>query len=358
MNENKPLRLLMVGAFATDYPRQQIIRAGLEQVAVTVILAQTPRGLNTLRTIPHIVSHWRAIRDCDVVFVPAFNQLIAPLIVIIARLFGKPILIDYMVGLTDSLADERDQGGNFKRGIWRRIDHFNSARMRTLTDTEAHRLLFERRLGVKSGNMRILPVGVYDPWFYAQPPPPQGQIQLVQFFGTYIPFHGVDVIIDAIAYFKDDPLVHFELIGTGKTYSDCRKQAETLGLRDKISFVERIAPEQLPARVAEAAICLGVFGARDKTDYVVPNKVFQSMTVGRPVITAEASALHEFFTPGEHLITVPPGDAEALAHAIRALLDSPVNRIRLGDAAAARIREAFLAEHIGAQLKIILMEFI
>jgi glycosyltransferase involved in cell wall biosynthesis len=97
-----------------------------------------------------------------------------------------------------------------------------------------------------------------------------------------------------------------------------------------------------------------VFGARAKTDYVVPNKVFEGMAIGRPVITAESRAIRECFTPGKHLITVPAGNPEALADAIRKLLESPQDQAHIGAAGADRIREAFLPQHIGARLKVIL----
>jgi glycosyltransferase involved in cell wall biosynthesis len=78
------------------------------------------------------------------------------------------------------------------------------------------------------------------------------------------------------------------------------------------------------------------------------------MALGRPVITADSAALTEFFTPGEHVVTVPPGNPEALVHAIRMLVDSSQERHRIGTAAASRIQEAFLPQHIGAQLKTII----
>ncbi len=41
----------MVGAYAPDYPRHQIIRAGLERVGVEVVSAILPRHLSTLRLV-------------------------------------------------------------------------------------------------------------------------------------------------------------------------------------------------------------------------------------------------------------------------------------------------------------------
>ena len=60
-----------------------------------------------------------------------------------------------------------------------------------------------------------------------------------------------------------------------------------------------------------------MFGTSDKAARVVPNKVFQCAAAGRAVITARTPALTRAF--GDALVTVPPGDAAALADAVRKL---------------------------------------
>ncbi len=339
----------MVGPFDPDYPRHQIIRTGLERIGVDVHSVILPRHENTAHTVVRLFQRWHEMRNCDVILVPAFCQLLAPFVWMLGHALRKPVLLDYMVGLTDGIVEERGQRSSLSAFIFRLIDQFNLSRMTSMTDTMAHIRHFQRLLGRKPQKMVVVPVGVYDPWFHPQPPV-EASTLLVQFFGSYIPFHGVEILLEAISRFGDDPRVRFELIGRGQTYQACRQRAEALNLSN-VTFADPIPPSELPARVAQAAICLGVFGSRPKTDYVVPNKVYQCMALGRPVITADSAALREFFTPGEHLITVPPGDPQALAEAIRRLLDSPAERARLGTAAANQIREASLPEHIGQRVR-------
>ena len=348
-------RVCMLGAFAADYPRHQIIIAGLERVGVEVKCILLPRNLNTAALMLQMIRHWHETTDCDVVIIPAFNQLLGPAAWLLGQLSRKPVLIDYMVGLTDSIVEERGEASSVQATIYRLIDRFNTARMTSVTDTAAHRAEFHRVFGGALRKMSVLRVGVYDDWFSPQPPPAENDKLLVQFFGSYIPFHGVDVLLEAIYRFSNDPAVQFELIGRGQTYKESVARAEALKM-ENVSFVDMVPPPELPHRVAQATVCLGVFGPRAKTDYVIPNKVFQCMALGRPVITAESAALAECFVSGEHLVTVPPGDAEALALAIRKLVDSPSERQRIGAASAAKIQEAFLPQHIGARLKTIMEE--
>jgi glycosyltransferase involved in cell wall biosynthesis len=67
----------------------------------------------------------------------------------------------------------------------------------------------------------------------------------------------------------------------------------------------------------------------------------EAQACGTPVIATSAGALREIVEDGVTGITVPPGDAAALADAIEALLNDP-ERCRLaGEAGARRIRERF-----------------
>lgn len=350
------LRVCMIGAFKEDYPRNQIIRVGLERMGVEVDCVHLPIERHTRGKLPVLFRQMDHLRACDVVLVPPLNQLLVPFIWTMCQIAHKPLVVDYMVGLTDAIVHEREEGTPIKRVAYWQVDRFCVTQVVNLTDTQAHIALFEEIWRRKLDRTKVLPVGVYDDWFHEYPGQPTGDPRIVQFFGNYIPFHGVDVIVEAIAHFRGDPSVHFELIGRGKDYYErVVKRAKALEL-DNVTFIDHVPSASLPERVAQATVCLGVFGARTKTDYVVPNKVFQSMAIGRPVITAEAPAIREFFVPGEHLVTVAPGDPDALAEGIAKLLASPEDRARIGAAGAARIREAFLPQHMGRILKDILLD--
>jgi glycosyltransferase involved in cell wall biosynthesis len=352
-NPPPKIRVAFCGAFDPRYPRHQIIIAGLERVGVEVKPVMLPRKIAVWRQVFHLLRRTRELRDCDLIFIPAFNQLLAPFVWLLSLWLRKPVLLDYMIGLTDSMVDERQTPSPLKAALYKLIDRFNLARITALTDTEAHIRLFRSFAVVKT--MFPLPVGVYDDWFHPEPIPDGPTC--IQFFGSYLPFHGVEIILDAAAEFRDRSDIIFEIIGNGQTFQRCQAYAETLRLT-QVRFVDVVPPEVLPARVAQATICLGVFGARPKTDYVVPNKVFQCMALGRPVVTADSTALREIFVPGQHLVMVRPGDSHALAAALRDLLDSPAKREQVGQSAAQLIQTVYLPQHIGLRLKPILLHLI
>ncbi len=349
----------IIGAFDALYPRNQIIRAGLPAHGWQVHAAPLDKRLPTARKLPLL---WRSMRrlapECDRFILAEFNQLLAPFAVIAGRALRRPVLVDYMVGLYDSAVQDRAATApHSKRArLFRAIDRWNIATAPAIfTDTDAHRAAMRTIVGRAAERLAVVPVGAYDEWWSLQPVPGRapGEPLRVQFFGSFIPFHGVDVILAAARRLADDERFRFEIIGRGQTYEAVLAAARPQDL-PHVTLVDSVPPPDLPGRVAAADVCLGVFGARAKTDYVVPNKVYQCLAIGRPVVTATATAISEHFTPGKHLLTVPPGDPAALADALRRLADDPAERARLGAAAAARISADYTPVEVVKPLLVLL----
>ncbi len=71
----------------------------------------------------------------------------------------------------------------------------------------------------------------------------------------------------------------------------------------------------------------------------LPVVIMEAMALRRPVISTYVAGIPELVAPGEHGWLVPAGDAEALADAMQACLDAPVDKLaRMGEAAHARVR--------------------
>ena len=79
---------------------------------------------------------------------------------------------------------------------------------------------------------------------------------------------------------------------------------------------------------------------------MIPNKAFQALACGTPLVTADTPGARELLADGESALLVPPGDAEALADALRSLAADPelARRLSAGGRAAyeARASEAVL----------------
>jgi glycosyltransferase involved in cell wall biosynthesis len=88
--------------------------------------------------------------------------------------------------------------------------------------------------------------------------------------------------------------------------------------------------ERLPALYRSAGCALGIFGLSDKAARVIPNKAFQALATGAPLVTRDSPAARELLEDGRDALLVPPGDPDALAEAVRRLARDPELRRRIG----------------------------
>lgn len=342
------MRVLILGGFKPTYPRHRIIAEGLRLAGADVTIRSLPLGTSTIRRARLVLASLRDLRQFDAVLIPAFNQTLAPLIWLAGQICRVPVWLDYMIGLSDVNEDRQTITG-FRAQLYRQVDRFNLRALPAITDTQPHIQAFERLLNTRLPHQRVLPVGVQPEWLDTPPPPDQLPL-IALFIGTFIPFQGVDVILTAAAQLRDDPRIRFELVGQGQTFKQAENFVRDHGLTN-VTLVHGFFPmAELKQRAAAAAVILGVFGAVAKTQYVVPNKIFDGMAMGRAVITAESAAMRDLFTPGEHYLPVAPGDPAALAAALTAAADDLPQMQTIGQAAAERIRTEFLPESIGRQL--------
>jgi len=72
----------------------------------------------------------------------------------------------------------------------------------------------------------------------------------------------------------------------------------------------------VPKYIKKADICLGIFGDTQKTQRVIPNKVYEAIAMKKPVITADTPAVRELFTDRKNILFCKTADPEDLAEKI------------------------------------------
>jgi glycosyltransferase involved in cell wall biosynthesis len=73
--------------------------------------------------------------------------------------------------------------------------------------------------------------------------------------------------------------------------------------------------------IHRADICLGIFGDSEKAARVIPNKVFQILSTGTPLITRDSPAIRELLDPEmPGVLLVPPKQPDALVDALHSFM--------------------------------------
>ena len=219
-----------------------------------------------------------------------------------------------------------------------------------LADTACHADYFVQVLGVSPERVRVVYVGADETLFAPAPSDAAREADApldVLFFGSFIPLHGAQTIIEAARCYQGPP-VRWSLLGDGPARAECEHAAAGLS---NVIFEPPIPYAQLPARIHRADILLGVFGTTQKAGRVIPNKVFQALAAGRSVITRDSAAYPVEARKAEALAFVPPGDPQALATAVAAWASDPIRLAERNHAARDVYDTCFSSATVRQQLE-------
>ncbi len=376
----RPQRIFYVGTYERDYPRNAIVIAALRRAGFDVremhqaiwsapsdksAVIASPRAL--LRLGMHLTGAYARLliqlvknrRGADLVAFGYIGQADVLALAPVARLLRKPVLFNPLVTLTDTLIEDRRRvadGSPLARLIWR-VDRWSFKLSDSIVvDTDSSKGFLVSTFGVPSESVHVVPVGADERLFApagarlsrAGQQPKVPRPLRVLFYGNMIPLQGVETIVRAAKLVESTCDARLEIIGTGQVYASVRSLANQLGLQH-VTFTDRVPYEELPLRIAEADVVLGIFGDSAKAARVVPNKVYQAMAMGAAIITRDSPATRDVLRDGETALLVPPEDPVAIAGAILRLADSSL-RCRLGDAARARFLEVASLEVQAIQL--------
>jgi len=172
---------------------------------------------------------------------------------------------------------------------------------------------------------------------------------VVGIIGRLVRWKGQDIFLRAMAQVAGVvPQLHCLIIGDAA--SDSEGQAfrreldaltQTLGLADKVHFLgwRSDVPQLLSVMdiLVHASLEPEPFG----------RVLIEGMAAGKPVVAAAAGACPEIIDDGVSGLLVPPGDADALADAVRSLLQNPDRMRAMGMVARRQVELRFsIAEHV------------
>ncbi|MDH3217815.1 MAG: glycosyltransferase [Candidatus Krumholzibacteria bacterium] len=354
MPRRKLSKICFFGGFDRGYPRSDLLRKGLGKLGVDVCLCHvSPKSRLVKRYAILAIRYLRMKRDFKVIFVPEFRHKDVPLAYLLGKLTGKHIVFDPLVSRFDTKIKDRQDASEGSLQAWhnRNLDRLSlTLSDLVLADTQAHADYYIKEYRVAADKLRVLPVGFDEEVFLLNGRRTEEEHRRrpfrVLFFGNYLPLHGVDVIVMAAKLLRNIGDLEFVLIGRGQTFELVERFVKKEGL-ENVRLLDRVPMSSLTQYLREADVSLGVFGRTEKTQRVVANKIYQSMAVGKTVITSDSAAIREFFTNDENISLVPQADAEALARKIRFFYERPQHLTTIGRQAACLVHENYSAVAIG-----------
>ncbi len=350
------LRVLYFGTYERTYPRNAQVISCLRRAGVEVEERHVPvwegrehkwaagpataaRLLAAQARLPR-----RIPEEFDVVIVGYPGHLDLSAARRAAR--GRPVVFNPLLSLEDTLVGDR---GRFRpRSLpARALGAVDRRALRAadlvVADTEAGADDLARRGRIPHRKVAVCFVGAEERIF--QPGWRRPEQFAALFVGKLIPLHGLRTVLQAARLAPD---LQFRIIGSGQ------QEDELAGRPANVEWTPWVEYEHLPAELHAAGCALGIFGTSAKAGRVIPNKAFQALACGTPLVTADTPAARELVADGVSALLVPPADSEALAAAVRRLADEGEFAERLGARGRAVYEERASEDVLGARWRALL----
>jgi len=268
----------------------------------------------------------------DVAYIPYPAIGVALLLALLPHSRRPRIVLDGFISLYDTVVNDRrlwKPDALLSRMLWTLERRAFGIADIVMVDTPQNADFYARVFRLPSNRFVPVPLATnesaYAPSSYR---PTEGRCRVL-FIGTLVPLHGIETIAGAIRLLAHRADVQFTILGDGH---DAPKLEGALEGLANVAWKRRWhSADELAGEIAESDICLGIFGATDKTQRVCPYKLYAYAGVGRATITGDTQWLRSI-AAGESVApfhAVPVNDPRALADAIEYLADNPAERERL-----------------------------
>lgn len=349
---SRRLTVCYFGTYRHRYVRNEVMIAGLKANDVDVVECHEPLWMGVedrvavasggwlqpafwgrvVRTYTRLIRRFWRMPPYDFLVVGYPGQLDIYLAKLLNFLRGgsRPVILDILMSL-HLIAEERGLTRKspftgrllflLEKGGLQLADFL-------ITDTSEYMDYYVEKYALDPAKFLFVPLGVDDRLYFprkdenASVAPAGGSNRLnVIYYGSFIPLHGIETILRAAALLLPHPEVQFSFFGEGQEKPMAEQLAQELELTN-VQFLGWINKNELPAKIAAADVCLGVFGTTKQSRCTIQNKIWEGLMMRRPVITGDAPTVRESLTHGEEVFLVPRKDPEALAAGLLTLKDN------------------------------------
>ncbi|OPX63687.1 MULTISPECIES: glycosyltransferase family 4 protein [unclassified Methanoregula] len=184
---------------------------------------------------------------------------------------------------------------------------------------------------IPESKVRYLPFGIDTNLFRPKTDPAPEEQETIRVFsnrGFYPVYDNMTLVRGFALAYQKNPALRLTLKGDGPQEDEVRRLVTDLGLDPCVTFRKRTGYSEVPRDYREADIFITT-SVSDGT----PVSVLEAMASGLPCIATSVGGIPEWIENGVTGLLVMPGSPEQVADAILSLVQDPILRKRLGDAA-------------------------
>jgi glycosyltransferase involved in cell wall biosynthesis len=145
--------------------------------------------------------------------------------------------------------------------------------------------------------------------------------------------YGVQTLIKAVPLLKKEiPQLEVKVLGEGEYRPQLEELSQSLGVTDCVHFTGFVSVEEMISCIANAHV--GIVSLFPQRQPQMPNKLFEYLAMGKPVVTTSLPAIKPYFDENS-VMYYQPDDEHDLARCILELYRNPEKRAALAAAGSA-----------------------
>lgn len=275
---------------------------------------------------------------------------------------GYPLIFDELMSPSDAMINEGKLGaiGVFFGYVAYVIEWIISRLSnQILTDTEIHRSYLSSYFKLSHDKIAAVPVGADENLISCvrNRTLSDGPLKVL-FYGTFLPLHGMNIIVEAACLLRGEDIEFTIIGGTGKTLKQFLGRLHTESLAN-IKHIPWVNFDRLIAEyVGPSDVCLGgPFGGTPQGLRVVTGKTQQFLAMGKPTVVGKIPE-NGGFIDRVNCLLVDQNDAADLANAIRWANAHRGELSRIGEKGLLLYQKNFSIDVISKRMEAILVSSI
>jgi glycosyltransferase involved in cell wall biosynthesis len=364
----RPLRVCYFGTYRSNYIRNRLMIDRLRNQGIELVECHerlwhgvedrervasggwmNPRfWWRMIITYIRLLWRYHSIGSYDVLVVGYPGQLDIPLARILSWLRRRPLVWDVLMSIhLIALERKLEERSRFTVQLIHSMESFACHLPDLLIlDTDVYASWFKQTYNIPENRIRLVPLGADDRVFKPIKSERTDKHFRCIYYGTFVPSHGLEYIVEAARLLAQEQSIQFELIGRGHDLEKIQALTDRYGL-ENVTFTEWMSETELARLAASADVILGTFGGTPQSLMTVQNKIYEGLAMAKPVITGDSPAVRQALIHGEQVYLCERENPKSLADAIRTLKGDPDLCRRLGQNGYQMYFARYDVNHIG-----------
>ena len=263
---------------------------------------------------------------------------------LLPKLMGARVFLDIHDPMPDTFMSKfksQDKAIFYRLLLWQeRVSAAFADVVLTVSDPVKDYVLV-RQHGLAAGSVRVIANFADDGLFSLQDPRRFDSGLRLVFHGTILERYGLQDVMQGLAGMRHQNRITVKIIGVGDYSGRLKEMIALLHLKNIVDFENRMYPvHEIPDMLREYNIGMVPLVISSITDYALPLKLLEYLSLGMTLITVRNVAISYYFHEDD-LLFYRPGDPGSLSSLLDGLAANPGILTRYQQRAA-ELREKFL----------------